>query len=70
MMVKPVAKVSLAPIPPFQTPFGGIEDDVFTRTRNLDAIPYSNRLDFFLEMEPWKEGFIGLSNIIYWYSEN
>lgn len=61
---------SLAPIPPFQTPFGCIEDDVFIRTRNLDAVPYSKKLDFFLEMEPWKDGLVGLSNVIYWYSEN
>ena len=69
---------SWAPVVPFHTPFGGApraDNDsshgynAFFRTRNLDAIPFSNRLRFDIEMLGWEPGTADYSTTVYWYGD-
>ncbi len=67
---------SWAPVVPFQTPFGGAPRadnpssqgyNTFFRTRNLDNIPFNDRLYFWFELLSWEKGKIDCSSTIYWY---
>ncbi len=69
---------SWAPVVPFHTPFGGAPRadhdtshgyNAFFRTRNLDAIPFNNRLRFDIEMLGWEPGTADYSTTIYWYGD-
>jgi hypothetical protein len=67
---------SWAPVIPFQTPFGGAPRadsesshgyNTFFRTRNLDGIPFTQRLKFDIEMLSWKEGTVDYATTFFWY---
>ncbi|MDR0547283.1 MAG: DUF2961 domain-containing protein, partial [Dysgonamonadaceae bacterium] len=67
---------SWAPVTPFQTPFGGAPraDNIsshgyntFFRTRNLDGIPFANRLKFDIEMLSWEPGLADYATTVFWY---
>lgn len=69
---------SWAPVVPFHTPFGGAPRadnesshgyNTFFRTRNLDGIPFDNRLTFDLEMLSWKKGTADYATTIFWYGD-
>lgn len=69
---------SWAPVSPFQTPFGGAPRadyesstgyNTFFRTRNLDAIPFSSKLKFDIEMLSWSTGTSDYATTAYWYGE-
>lgn len=71
---------SWAPVIPFQTPFASAPradnpssqgHNTFTRTRNLDGIPFEESLRFDWEVIPWKPdatpGMIDYAATTYWY---
>lgn len=67
-----------APIHVYHNPFGGSprEDDeasrgynTFVRTRNLDAIPFNNKLKFDFELISWDNGIVDYSSTVYWYGD-
>lgn len=67
---------SWAPVVLYQTPFANAPraDDpsstgfnTFTRTRILDAIPFSNAFSFDMEMLSWDTGTIDAAATTYWY---
>jgi hypothetical protein len=69
---------SWAPVTPFQTPFGGAPraDNIssngyntFFRTRNLDAIPFAERLKFDIEMMSWDPGMADYATTVFWYGD-
>jgi hypothetical protein len=69
---------SWAPVTPFQTPFGGAPraDNIssqgyntFFRTRNLDAIPFAEKLKFDIEMLSWDPGMADYATTIFWYGD-
>lgn len=69
---------SWAPVVPFQTPFGGAPRadqessagyNAFFRTRNLDAIPFSESFRFDIEMLSWVKGNVDYATTIYWYGD-
>ena len=69
---------SWAPVTPFQTPFGGAPraDDIsshgyntFFRTRNLDAIPFAEKLKFDIEMLSWDPGMADYATTVFWYGD-
>jgi hypothetical protein len=69
---------SWAPVVPFQTPFGGAPRadsenshgyNTFFRTRNLDGIPFSQRLTFDIEMLSWKKGTVDYATTFFWYGD-
>lgn len=69
---------SWAPVVPFHTPFGGAPRadkassngyNTFFRTRNLDGIPFSQKLKFDIEMISWDPGKVDYSTTIYWYGD-
>lgn len=69
---------SWAPVVPFQTPFGGAPRadlvsshgyNTFFRTRNLDGIPFTQRLKFDIEMLGWKKGAVDYATTIFWYGD-
>lgn len=69
---------SWAPVIPFYTPFGGatradaetsIGYNTFFRTRNLDQIPFGNKLRFDLEMLSWISGEVDYAATVYWYGD-
>lgn len=69
---------SWAPVVPFQTPFGGapradLESshgyNAFFRTRNLDGIPFREKLRFDIEMIGWQRGYSDYVTTIYWYGD-
>jgi hypothetical protein len=69
---------SWAPVTPFQTPFGGAPraDDIsshgyntFFRTRNLDAIPFTEKLKFDIEMLSWDPGMADYATTVFWYGD-
>lgn len=69
---------SWAPVVPFQTPFGGAPRadcensagyNTFFRTRNLDAIPFSTKLKFDIEMLSWTTGIADYSTTTFWYGD-
>ena len=70
---------SWAPVVPFHTPFGGAPRadkissagyNTFFRTRNLDAIPFSRKFNFDIEMLSWDPGSVDYSTTIYWYGDH
>lgn len=67
---------SWAPVVPFETPFGGAPRadeasshgyNTFSRTRNLDIIPFSQRLKFDLEILSWNPGSVDYRAAAFWY---
>lgn len=67
-----------APIHVYHNPFGGAprEDDeasrgynTFVRTRNLDAIPFKEKLKFEFELISWETGIVDYSSTVYWYGD-
>jgi len=42
---------------------------VYYRMRGLDAIPFSQRLTFKLEMQGWEVGTIDICNSVFWYGD-
>lgn len=62
----------------FHTPFGGEPRldatnfkgyNIHYRTRNLDAIPFNNKLRFDLEMLGWANGNVDVASTIFWYGD-
>jgi len=69
---------SWAPVVVFQTPFGGAPRadeesshgmNAFFRTRNLDVIPFSQRLKFDIEMMSWHDGSVDYRATVFWYGD-
>ncbi len=69
---------SWAPVIPFHTPFGGapradLESshayNAFFRTRNLDGIPFNEKLVFDIEMIGWDRGHADYATTTYWYGD-
>ncbi len=69
---------SWAPVIPFFTPFGGapradLESshgyNTFTRTRNLDNIPFKKQLRFDIELLSWMPGTVDYATTAYWYGD-
>lgn len=69
---------SWAPVYPFHTPFGGAPRadlhsshgyNTFFRTRNLDGIPFRNKLRFDIEMLSWQKGNVDYATTVYWYGD-
>ncbi|KOH43644.1 hypothetical protein NC99_35640 [Sunxiuqinia dokdonensis] len=69
---------SWAPVVPFHTPFGGAPRadqesshgyNTFFRTRNLDGIPFSEKLVFDIEMLGWQPGSVNYATTVYWYGD-
>ncbi|MDB5158550.1 MAG: hypothetical protein JWR50_3257 [Mucilaginibacter sp.] len=67
---------SWAPVVLYQTPFANAPRadnadsfgyNTFTRTRNLDAVPFSKSFRFSLETLGWKDGFADFAATTYWY---
>lgn len=68
---------SWAPVVLYQTPFANATradnadsfgQNTFTRTRNLDRIPFKQSLNYTIEMLGWQNGAINASAVTYWYS--
>ncbi len=68
---------SWAPTPVYQTPFAnGPRVDAarseghntYTRSRNLDAIPFHKSLQFDMEIEHWQDPKIDIAATTYWYA--
>ena len=69
---------SWAPVVPFYTPFGGapradLESsngyNTFFRTRNLDAIPFQEKLRFDIEMLSWEKASADYATTVFWYGD-
>lgn len=69
---------SWAPVIPFHTPFGGASRadlansqgyNTFSRTRNLDAIPFGESLRFDMEMLAWTDGEVDYATTVFWYGD-
>jgi hypothetical protein len=68
---------SFAPNPLYQTPFAnhprmdesrGQGQNVYTRSRNLDTVPFEKSLQFDFEIETWKENYnVDYAATTYWY---
>ncbi len=67
---------SWAPVEIYQTPFANAPRadeesshgyNTFTRTRNLDGIPFEKSFRYNLEMLSWDGGTIDISSTVYWY---
>jgi hypothetical protein len=67
---------SWAPVVIYQTPFANAPradnadsfgDNTFTRTRILDAVPFTTAFKYNLEMVGWKNGTIDIAATTYWY---
>lgn len=69
---------SWAPVNSFLTPFGGVprSDDptshgwtTWLRTRNADAIPFSQRFNFDFELQGWSCGLVDYYALSFWYGD-
>ncbi|WP_029904881.1 glycoside hydrolase family 172 protein [Prevotella sp. 10(H)] len=69
---------SWAPVVPFHTPFGGAPRadlasshgyNAFFRTRNLDGIPFKEKMKFDIEMIGWQNGYSDYATTTYWYGD-
>lgn len=69
---------SWAPVVLYQTPFANAPRadntdsfgaNTFTRTRNLDRVPFRNHFKYDLEMLGWQNGAINASAVTYWYGD-
>lgn len=69
---------TFAPIHPYFNPFGGAprEDDeasrgynTFVRTRNLDIVPFNERLQFDFELISWDGGKVDYASAMFWYGD-
>ena len=69
---------SWAPVVPFYTPYGGAPRadnpsshgfNAFTRTRNLDGIPFQKLYKFDIEMLSWNPGKVDYAATCYWYGD-
>ncbi len=69
---------TFAPIHPYFNPFGGAprEDNeasrgynTFVRTRNLDIVPFNQRLQFEFELISWDGGRVDYASTIFWYGD-
>ncbi|WP_300701868.1 glycoside hydrolase family 172 protein [Bacteroides sp.] len=69
---------SWAPVVIFHTPFGGAPRadqqsshgyNTFFRTRNLDGIPFSSKLQFDIELLSWIKGTVDYATTVYWYGD-
>lgn len=69
---------SWAPVVLYQTPFANAPradnessfgHNTFTRTRNLDGIPFKKSFRYDLEMLSWDGGFINAASTVYWYGK-
>ncbi len=69
---------SWAPVIPFYTPFGGATRadsktstgyNTFFRTRNLDQMPFNERLLFDIEMLSWISGTVDYAATVFWYGD-
>ncbi|GAA4798773.1 DUF2961 domain-containing protein [Olivibacter ginsenosidimutans] len=67
---------SWAPVVLYQTPFANAPradnadsfgQNTFTRTRNLDAVPFQTHFRFSVEMLGWENGTADVSATTYWY---
>ena len=67
---------SWAPNPVYQTPFANqprIDDplsqgqNVYTRSRNLDTVPFERSLQFDFEISTWKDSQVDYATATYWY---
>lgn len=67
---------SWAPVVLYQTPFANAPradnessagHNTFTRTRNLDGVPFRSNFRYDLEMLSWKGGTIDAAATVYWY---
>ncbi|MBE7178244.1 MAG: DUF2961 domain-containing protein [Mucilaginibacter polytrichastri] len=67
---------SWAPVVLYQTPFANATradyedsygENTFTRTRNLDIVPFRKRFHFTVEMLGWENGTGDVSTTSYWY---
>ncbi|MBN9383267.1 MAG: DUF2961 domain-containing protein [Chitinophagaceae bacterium] len=67
---------SWAPVVIYQTPFANAPradnessagHNTFTRTRNLDGVPFRRAFRYDLEMLSWKGGIIDAAATVYWY---
>lgn len=68
---------SFAPNPVYQTPFSSqprIDEprsqgyNAYTRTRNLDAVPFTKSLKFDFEITTWQESRVDYATTTYWYA--
>jgi hypothetical protein len=68
---------SYAPVVVYQTPFANAPradtpssqgHNTFTRTRNLDGIPFASSLKFDMEIIPWAPGTVDYAATTYWYA--
>jgi hypothetical protein len=69
---------SWAPVVLFQTPFGGAPRadsasshgyNTFFRTRNLDGIPFREKLKFDFELLSWFAGTADYASTVFWYGD-
>jgi len=69
---------SWAPVVLYNTPFANATradnedsfgENTFTRTRNLDVVPFKNRLHYSVEMLGWDNGTADVAATTYWYGK-
>lgn len=69
---------SWAPVVIYQTPFANATradhtsstgHNTFTRTRILDAIPFSKQFSYDMEMLSWDSGYVDITATTYWYAK-
>lgn len=70
---------SWAPVVIYQTPFANAPRadnadsygyNTFTRTRNLDRVPFKTSFHYTIEMLGWQNGHIDASAVAYWYGRS
>lgn len=69
---------SWAPVVLYQTPFANAPradnedsfgENTFTRTRNLDAVPFKDHFRYSVEMLGWANGTADFATVTYWYGK-